>query len=292
MVTDISANVTQQILYAPFGEVLSEYNAYWHQGKIPDYLFNAKELDEENGMYYYSARYYAPPVFTSRDPLFEEKPWMSPYAYCSNNPVSRIDPDGLFDTENIESGKNYKVIAVFKSDYKDDKALTKDVKAAQKAGMPIMFVDDINDFADAMKKGLEDKGSSTESYTLNSHGMNGNFDIGSTEITKSTDFSVLSEGLKDKTVFIGACNVASGNDGKKLIQNFSKKTSSTVIAASKELIGGYNYKGGFGLNWHGNVFHKSTNGSAATDIYNVRIDKNKGIKYETSLPSISIFGKK
>jgi RHS repeat-associated protein len=63
------------------------------------YLFNAKELDEENGMYYYSARFYAPPVFTSRDPLFEEKPWMSPYAYCSNSPVNRVDPSGMSDWE-------------------------------------------------------------------------------------------------------------------------------------------------------------------------------------------------
>jgi RHS repeat-associated protein len=94
LVTDINANVTQQIFYAPFGEVISETNAYWHNGQIHDYMFNAKELDEENGMYYYSDRYYAPPVFTSRDPLFEEYFWMSPYAYCGNNSVSRIDPDG------------------------------------------------------------------------------------------------------------------------------------------------------------------------------------------------------
>jgi RHS repeat-associated protein len=61
-------------------------------------LFNAKELDEENGMYYYSARYYNPPIFISRDPLFEKYPWMSPYAYCSNNPINRIDPTGMEDS--------------------------------------------------------------------------------------------------------------------------------------------------------------------------------------------------
>jgi RHS repeat-associated protein len=95
LVTDINANVTQQVLYAPFGEVLSDYNAYWDNENIPDYLFNAKELDEENGMYYYSARYYAPPVFTSRDPLFEKYPWISPYAYCANNPLKYMDPTGM-----------------------------------------------------------------------------------------------------------------------------------------------------------------------------------------------------
>jgi RHS repeat-associated protein len=62
-------------------------------------MFNAKELDEESGMYYYEARYYNPPTFISRDPLFEKFPFMSPYAYCSNNPVNRIDPDGCNDYE-------------------------------------------------------------------------------------------------------------------------------------------------------------------------------------------------
>jgi RHS repeat-associated protein len=95
VVTDINGMVKQGVLYAPFGEVITEYNAYWHQGKIPDYMFNAKELDEENGMYYYSARYYAPPTFISRDPLFEKYPTMSPYNYCLNNPLRFIDPDGM-----------------------------------------------------------------------------------------------------------------------------------------------------------------------------------------------------
>ena len=58
-------------------------------------LFNAKELDDESGLYYYEARYYDPKgTFTSRDPLFEKYFWISPYAYCGNNPVARIDPDG------------------------------------------------------------------------------------------------------------------------------------------------------------------------------------------------------
>jgi len=78
----------------PFGEVITEYNSYWHNGLIPDYMFNAKELDEESNMYYYSARYYAPPTFISRDPLFEKYPWESPYTYCGNNPVIYIDPNG------------------------------------------------------------------------------------------------------------------------------------------------------------------------------------------------------
>jgi RHS repeat-associated core domain len=46
------------------------------------------------GMYDYIARGYDGMRFTSMDPLAEKYPWISPYAYCLNNPVRFIDPDG------------------------------------------------------------------------------------------------------------------------------------------------------------------------------------------------------
>ena len=95
-VTDQNQTITQGFLYAPFGEITTEYNINFGNNVIPKYSFNAKELDEETGMYYYEARYYAPPVFTSRDVMFEKYFWMSPYAYCANNPIKYVDPDGLY----------------------------------------------------------------------------------------------------------------------------------------------------------------------------------------------------
>jgi RHS repeat-associated protein len=94
MVTNNSSNITQGMLYAPFGEIISDYSPAFHDSPMPNYAFNAKELDEENNMYYYSARYYAPPTFISRDPMFEKYPSISPYTYTNNNPVKYIDPDG------------------------------------------------------------------------------------------------------------------------------------------------------------------------------------------------------
>jgi hypothetical protein len=43
--------------------------------------------------------------FLTPDPLAEKYPWMSPYAYCMNNPVKFIDPTGkevwiYYDDEN------------------------------------------------------------------------------------------------------------------------------------------------------------------------------------------------
>ena len=93
-VTDQSQNVTQGFLYAPFGEITTEYAPLWQNGTLPKYAFNAKELDEETGMYYYEARYYKPPVFTGRDAHFESYSSMSPYGYCNNNPLKYIDPTG------------------------------------------------------------------------------------------------------------------------------------------------------------------------------------------------------
>jgi len=93
-VTDENRSVVQGFLYAPFGEITNEYNNSFGSSVLPKYSFNAKELDEETGMYYYEARYMAPPVFISRDPLFEKYPTFSPYAYCVNNPIKYIDPDG------------------------------------------------------------------------------------------------------------------------------------------------------------------------------------------------------
>ena len=61
-----------------------------------NYLFNAKELDNETGLYYYGARYLDPTgaMWLSVDPLFEKYAGMTPYNYCAGNPVKLVDPDG------------------------------------------------------------------------------------------------------------------------------------------------------------------------------------------------------
>ncbi len=57
-------------------------------------------------VYCFEARYYRAPVFTSRDPLMNEKPLLTPYHYCSNNPVGRIDPTGMMD-DWYQNGEEY-----------------------------------------------------------------------------------------------------------------------------------------------------------------------------------------
>ena len=87
--------------YLLHGQVISEYRQDWKLDTIPRYLFEGKEFDSESGLYQYENRYYDPTmcIFISPDPLYEQKPWLTFYHYCSNNPINRIDPTGLFDTE-------------------------------------------------------------------------------------------------------------------------------------------------------------------------------------------------
>ena len=57
VVTNENGNTVQQIEYSPYGEVFVEER---NSSFSSSYLFNAKELDSETGLYYYGARYLDP----------------------------------------------------------------------------------------------------------------------------------------------------------------------------------------------------------------------------------------
>jgi RHS repeat-associated protein len=61
--------------------------------------FSGKELDDETGYNYFGARYYDSDLsnWLSVDPMSDSRPNVSPFAYCQNNPVVRIDPNGALD---------------------------------------------------------------------------------------------------------------------------------------------------------------------------------------------------
>lgn len=91
-ITDIRGNISQFVSYMPFGETFAEQHTKWDS----PYKFNAKEKDAETGLYYYGARYYDPKTsnWISPDPFAEKYSGISPYAFCANNPLLYVDPDG------------------------------------------------------------------------------------------------------------------------------------------------------------------------------------------------------
>lgn len=92
-VTDESGEPVEYIHYMPYGELWIDQHA---TGYSERYRFTGKERDSESGYDYFGARYYSStlPIWLSVDPLSNKYPHISPYAYCGNNPVKFVDPDG------------------------------------------------------------------------------------------------------------------------------------------------------------------------------------------------------
>jgi RHS repeat-associated protein len=92
--TDASGDPTQHLQYMPFGETFVEQRSV--TSYYTPYTFSAKERDTETGYSYFGARYYDADisVWLSVDPMSDERSWLSPYNYCLQNPIGRVDIDG------------------------------------------------------------------------------------------------------------------------------------------------------------------------------------------------------
>jgi RHS repeat-associated protein len=92
------STLVQQTHYYPGGMRMSQIStALTSTGN--DYLYNGKQYQDDFNLnwYDYGARMYDPAIgrFTTVDPLAEVSRRWSPYAYCFNNPIRFIDPDGM-----------------------------------------------------------------------------------------------------------------------------------------------------------------------------------------------------
>ena len=96
MVLSAGGSSVQFNHYYPFGFPMAE-TSEGKQNEQP-YKYNGKEFERKNGLNWvdYGARHYDAALgrFTTMDPLAEKYYEVSPYAYCMNNPVIFVDPDG------------------------------------------------------------------------------------------------------------------------------------------------------------------------------------------------------
>ena len=94
MVVNASGTVEQVSHYYAFGGLMGENTG----SDVQDFKYNGKELDRLHGLdwFDYGARHYDGVIgsWPTMDPLCEKYYNISPYAYCANNPVNAIDPNG------------------------------------------------------------------------------------------------------------------------------------------------------------------------------------------------------
>ena len=104
VVNSVTGKVEQNTAYYASGvPTQTEPSAFAQNGSrgVQPYLYNGKEFVEtpsnEYNVYDYGFRGYYATIgrFTSMDPLCEQTPWQSPYAYAGNNFVNCIDYMGL-----------------------------------------------------------------------------------------------------------------------------------------------------------------------------------------------------
>ncbi|MCK9220596.1 MAG: hypothetical protein M0P47_11175 [Bacteroidales bacterium] len=96
---DTSAEIITYEEYHPFGTTSYRSGSSEAEVSLKRYKYVGKERDEESGLYYYGARYYAAWIarFVSVDPSAIHSLSKSPFIYVSDNPVSKIDPSGRTD---------------------------------------------------------------------------------------------------------------------------------------------------------------------------------------------------
>lgn len=108
VVADEHGNVEELNDYYPLGGLMSSGSSK----SVQPYKYNGKELETTNGLnwYDYGARRYDPVLgrWNAVDPSCEKYYGWSPYTYCKDNPVLRIDPNGKDDYILSGSGQLFK----------------------------------------------------------------------------------------------------------------------------------------------------------------------------------------
>ncbi len=105
---DNNAAIISYEEYYSFGN--TAYQAMRNQTETSKrYRYTGKERDEESGLYYHGARYYACWLarWTTVDPI-GIKDGINDYAYCSNNPIMLYDPHGQQGTDDYATNASTK----------------------------------------------------------------------------------------------------------------------------------------------------------------------------------------
>jgi RHS repeat-associated protein len=131
--------------YYPYGS--TSYQAVRKDIEVPlkRYRYTGKERDEETGLYYHGARYYAPWLgrWTAADPVgLVDGPNL--FAYSHESPIRFYDPQGKASKEEVDpdlkfefEGKQTKITGIDRQNYKKARAKGQPVKISEPVGFDI-----------------------------------------------------------------------------------------------------------------------------------------------------------
>lgn len=109
VVVDEDGMVEEWNDYYPFGGLMASTTI-----SVQDYKYNGKELDRKGGLDWsdYGARFYDAVLgrWLMVDPSAEKYYRWSPYVFCKNNPVNRIDLDGKDDYTMNSGGRLFRTV--------------------------------------------------------------------------------------------------------------------------------------------------------------------------------------
>ena len=193
-ITDGSGNAIQHLHYLPFGEDwVDQRNGSWSA----PYTFSGKEKDVETGYSYFGARYYDSglSIWLSVDPMSDNTPFATPYAYCINNPIILHDPDGRdwYEVENPET----KQMEIKWTEHKSQKEMDAAKVKGNYLGEAVVVMNGSKD--EKLGKGgnlSADKGANPALVTI--YGKNGKNDIkmyeGLTVSSDPSEYSMVASG--------------------------------------------------------------------------------------------------
>jgi len=107
IVTDDLGSVVYSATYSPYGGIEKVFTESYN----PNPKFSGKEREGYSGWDYFGARYYDHGMyrFTSVDPIINKSEALTNpqlwnlYAYCRNNPITYLDPDGRDILESVSN---------------------------------------------------------------------------------------------------------------------------------------------------------------------------------------------
>jgi len=212
-ITDANGEPYQLLQYMAFGE---EYVDIKLGAWSASHRFSGKEKDSESNYSYFGSRYYNSElsIWLSVDPMSDKYPSLSPFAYCANNPLILIDPNGedielTFYTSNCAHTKdeftkivNQGLGGQFEADYKQtgDGKYMLDLKATKDGGNVSKLSTEQKAFYNELK-GMIDDHSTTAKVAVKGGKTDvaiGNFATNTIDICDINQFDNMGQGAATK----------------------------------------------------------------------------------------------